>query len=110
MEGSCVLLPGWTRWGADRETEGQAHLGSSGWQQEPQRLWWGFRKWVGVPGACADLSGVGQLGLPGTRGWGLTPRDPHTLRLLACCPEVELQGRDGTHPGQCVISWFWWGN
>lgn len=30
VEGSGVLLPGWTRWGAGRETEAQFHVGSSG--------------------------------------------------------------------------------
>lgn len=60
------------QWGTDGAAEAQAHLDGSRWQQGAREtVGGGYRKWVRVPGAWA-----GQLGLPGTEGWGLTPGTP----------------------------------
>lgn len=98
VAGPCALLPGWTRRAAGRESEAQVHLGSSG----PDRS---LRDCGGASrGSCWSHWG-GTARAPWDWGWALTPGDPHTLCLLACCPEVGLQGRDGTPPGHRVIIW-----
>ena len=54
---------------------------------------------VGVPGLCAGLCGVGQPGLPGTGGWGLTPGPCSASPLFARHPQV---GR-GTGAGPLAL-------
>lgn len=74
VEGSCVLLPGWTRWGADRETEAQVRLGSSGPSRSLRDCGgasgngWGFQGLVLVSMGW-DSQGSPGLGL-GSDPWG----------------------------------------
>lgn len=56
------------RRGTEGETEAQAStLLASGGSRGPGELWWGHKKWVGLPGPCVGQRGADSQGFLGLR-------------------------------------------